>query len=321
MRILVIILGAFLCLPALGQKKRVNDAIYVGQGIEINLHPYPYLQHKFPGTAPKDALECDPGDQRYACGKARWNSTQLPLDVRYTTTVPAVIRMDGPMDDVIFNPFVRCIITDKEGRRMSADVPGISCRTILEQDGDYMRWAFGGRMFPEEGLKPGTYTGLIPVTVHDEEDKYKWEFTMPVAFTMAEAVPRCTLKPQGDQILDFPEINFTDTPDGTPGSPTFTRTWDVQVLAGFGEGDVKDLDPHFARIVYNGVRVVDGGRIPGFDAKTIDSDPTKIRLEYTIPYTGFDEQIGQISNENRVGPAIIKVTVACGCGDGGWPDC
>ncbi len=60
MRILVIILGAFLCLPALGQKKRVNDAIYVGQGIEINLHPYPYLQHKFSGTAPKDALEFDP---------------------------------------------------------------------------------------------------------------------------------------------------------------------------------------------------------------------------------------------------------------------
>ncbi len=145
-----------------------------------------------------------------------------------------------------------------------------------------MRWAFGGRMFPEEGLKPGTYTGLIPVTVHDEEDKYKWEFTMPVAFTMAEVVPECRIITEE---FVLPGIKFTDTPDGTPGSQPFPRKWDVQVLSTWDRPDDNNTDAGFPRI--NHVDVLSEGKIPGFNAEKKAGKKTLITLRYKIPSTGF----------------------------------
>ena len=170
-----------------------DHPIHVVQGIVIEHHPQAHMQFKYPYTSPSDALVCDPADQRAACGKAFWHDEQLPLESLYYTSIPATIRLDGPSADVLFAPFARCIVTDRDGKRVSADAPGITCKTLLEHEGDYLRWAFGGEVYSGEELKSGDYSGSIPVTVTDEE--HRWEFDMPITLDVKEHQAECVLDP------------------------------------------------------------------------------------------------------------------------------
>lgn len=179
------------CGSASAQTRLESASITVVEGVLIEHYPQVHQRFKAPWTKMEDAHVCDPTDQRAACGKAYWNDRPLPLEVRYTTSVPAVVRLEGPMDDVIFSPFVRCIITDREGKRRSADAPGIECRTVLEEPGDYLRWAFGGSVSPTDGLDPGTYTGYIAVTVRGMDRK--WEYDVPITLEVKKRVPTCEL--------------------------------------------------------------------------------------------------------------------------------
>jgi len=211
-----------------------TSSIYVVQGIVIEQHPDPYLQHKYEFTSPVDALECHPANQRAACGKAFWNDKQLPLDRRYYTTIPAVIRMDGPTKDVLFAPFARCIITDKNGKRLSADAPGITCKTLLEHPGDYLRWAFGGVVESGGELEHGLYTGVIPVTVTDHVSK--WEFDMPISLDVKKRIGSCELA-AGSEVYDFGEISTLDASPTNPLTDTATLNLAVAYTPGAGEAD------------------------------------------------------------------------------------
>jgi len=172
------------------QDEDLYGKIYVENGVHVDIHPVKYKRdYKFPYTSPPDALQCSPNNQRAACGNAYWDDDPLPLDVYYITRVPAVVRLDGPAEDVIFTPFVHCIINDKDGRRISADAPDVDCITRMEHEGDYLRWTFGGTVTPQEGLPTGTYTGSMNVHVTDEETK--WDFLVPIEVNVPHADPEC----------------------------------------------------------------------------------------------------------------------------------
>ncbi len=218
--------------PSMAQPEEHKSPVLVTQGVVINYFPQEHLQFTSPYTAPEDALVCDPADQRAACGKALWNDSQLPLDTRYTTTIPAVIGLVGPSEDIIFTPFVRCIITDKNGKRRTADEPGIECRTILEDPGDYLRWAFGGSVDPVDALVHGTYTGTIPVTVMGIEKK--WEFDMPISLDVKKKQVSCMLRGENEAI--FPEVSLTQ------GDPSGAATT-INVAVIYDAGDGRGGDP------------------------------------------------------------------------------
>jgi len=224
---------------AYAQRRLESAAITVVEGVLIEHYPQVHQRFKAPWTKMEDAQVCDPTDQRAACGKAYWNDRPLPLDVRYETSVPAVVRLEGPMDDVIFSPFARCIITDREGKRRSADAPGIECRTVLEESGDYLRWAFGGHVSPTEGLTSGTYTGSIAVTVRGMDRK--WEFDVPITLEVKKRQATCEFALPKPKTHAFPRVGTVasrnrdvvelsiPTPtllynDGEPGSTTDPTT-------------------------------------------------------------------------------------------------
>ena len=312
MRRCLLLLLALAPLVAKAQDRdKDEDAIIVTAPIHIDKHPSAILQKKyFLGTSQEDALDCHPQNHRAACGKAIWNADQLPLDVKYTTRIPATVQLDGPTEDVIFTPFVRCIVTDKDGRRFNVDAPGVECRTVLKEDGDYLRWAFGGQIYPEDGLEPGSYSGLIPVAVSDQDSR--WEYTMPVELNIERGRPTCFVRPEKAAILDFDEVDLVTTPKSSRTSQTFAsisrRSLFTIEYSPDGGTNNSQLIPEDSDIVYTGVSVVDQGNIPGLTASLQDDNLIISRSPISQADIG---KFVSFDNEKNPAKGTIEITATC----------
>ena len=190
--------------------------LFLGSGVRVDDHPNDFPEYEL--YAPETTEVCTPEDMGNSCGRVWWNSRRPVLGTRYVTQVPPMVRLHGPGPDAWWIPFVHCVVEDADRKRRSTSPPGGQCMTVLKRPEEHMEWAIGGIAEGIDPAVPGTYTGMIPLTVTGPGTH--WELDIPVSYTVHASSCACTFSTSGPQELDFGTVEIP-----LPGEEAVVREW------------------------------------------------------------------------------------------------
>ena len=215
-----------------------DTPLFLGAGVRVEHHPNDFPEYKL--YAPETSEVCAPEDMGNSCGRVWWNSPQQPvLGKRYVTQMPAMIRLRGPGRDIWWLPFAHCMVDNEERKKRSASPPGVQCTTVLKRPEERMEWAIGGTAEGIDHAVPGTYTGIIPLTVTTHGNR--WELDIPVTYTLHEMQDDCRIGFTRDGIPS--EFKFSE--DGVLKNSvhpvTYDITFDAWLCTRPGKGAVKEF--------------------------------------------------------------------------------
>ena len=200
--------------------------LYSGLDVQERFNGYFDYERDY---APEASEDCSPRYMPNACGHVFWGAReQPPLDVVFTASVPSIIRLDGPKGDVWWAPYVHCMIVDEMKRRYSASLPGTHCDTRLSRDGEEMEWTLGGFAEGIHADVPGTYRGMIPMTVMGAS--YRWEVDIPVTYIVHETMSTCSISGPADK-------EFADVARPGVGEDDVPRRVDFEITITSSSGD------------------------------------------------------------------------------------
>ena len=187
----VVVFGAMPpVLPGIQAQEPEDTPLFLGSRVRVDDHPNDVSEYKL--YAPRTSEVCAPENMGNSCGRVWWNSRQQPvLGKQYVTQVPAMVRLRGPGKDAWWIPFVHCMVEDKD-RKQAKYPPGVQCVTILKRQEERMEWAIGGVAEGIDPTVPGTYTGIIPLTVTGPGTR--WELDIPVTYTVHRGQSDCIVK-------------------------------------------------------------------------------------------------------------------------------
>ncbi len=200
------------------QEEPKDTPLYLGSGVRVEYHPNNFPEYKL--HAPETSEVCAPEDMGNSCGRVWWNSSRNPVPgQKYVTQVPRMVRLRGQGREAWWSPFVHCMIKDVEQKLRSTSPPGVQCISMLKKPEERMEWALGGTVTGIDYAIPGTYTGIIQLTV--TRSGVRWELDIPVAYIVHKSQQVCAIRVVDPDNLDF---EFDKVVEGQ------TRTWNV----GFG---------------------------------------------------------------------------------------
>ena len=169
--------------------REIYEPLRLYTGLDMQERFNGYFDHER-DYAPEASENCGPRYMPNACGRVIWGANeQPPLDVVFTASVPSIVRLDGPKGDVWWAPYVHCMIVNEMKHRYSASLPGTHCDTRLSRDGEEMEWTLGGFAEGMNAEVPGTYTGVIPMTVIGAS--YRWEVDIPITYIVHKTQSSC----------------------------------------------------------------------------------------------------------------------------------
>ncbi len=188
----VVVFGAMPpVLPGIQAQEPEDTPLFLGSRVRVDDHPNDVSEYKL--YAPRTSEICAPENMGNSCGRVWWNSRQQPvLGKQYVTQVPAMVRLRGPGKDAWWIPFVHCMVEDTDRKRRSTSPPGAQCVTMLKRQEERMEWAIGGVAEGIDLAVPGTYTGIIPLTVTGPGTR--WELDIPVTYTVHMRRKSCGLR-------------------------------------------------------------------------------------------------------------------------------
>ncbi len=165
-----------------------TNPFIVSRGVWVEHHPNGYLSHEH--ASPKTALSCDPPLPPATCARVMWNTIILPeVDEVYEARVPAIVRLSGAGQDVLWAPFVHCMVHDLDRGWLSLDHPDIVCHGWVDSEQQRMEWFIGGQIEGLDEERHGIYEGMIPLTLTlgDRSEV----IDVPVRYELFPYVPSC----------------------------------------------------------------------------------------------------------------------------------
>ena len=229
---------ALTVMPAAGQH------LIIEQSPRIIDDPQSDMRSTYAHAAPDHLGQCDPNHWSRGCARVLWDVHEpVPLDEPFRASIPEVVLLHGPGPPIAWQPYVRCgTYHSGVNRRTVTPVQGATCGIERTDDQERLEWSIGGRSEGADYAFPGTYTGMVDLTVENLYDDSQYAIAVPVTYEVLDKMSTCAASWQG-----MPDLDFGEVPTGISGTVTIPGSGESGVYSGDLESEMLDSGDTYRR--------------------------------------------------------------------------